>query len=897
MDWKSRIAAALAGGHTPDDGVIEELAQHARAMYEAARAEGASDEEAAARVGEQIERWRRDAERLGPRSGRPAAIEPPPAFPIRPLTGVAQDIRYAYRLLRREPRFTLLASATMALGIAATAVLFSVTYGVLMKPLPWPGADRLVLLKETRGGKPPRFNTFTNAAYLAWREDAATIDGMAAWSAQTVTLSGQGEPERVRITAATASLFPLLEAHPLIGSFFTDRDEVGDNGDVVVLSESLWRERYGAERGVLGRAVRLDGHPYTIIGVLPERLAYPDHRSRAWVPFHVPLTKGNSLSMFDAVAKLRRGVTPAQAAAEGTARGRFVADTGMTTIAIFGGAGPVGVTAVPIKQALTAEVRQPLIVLLAAVGLLLVAAAANVTGLQLARATSRRREIAIRAALGAGGARVMRQLLAESVLLGMTGAAAGLALTWLLHRVLPSVLPADFPRAADLHLDVIVVAFALVTSGVVSVAFGLLPALRARHIGLTTSLSEDGSAPVGMGGASRLGRTRAVFMAAQVAIACVLLIGASLLGRSFVALLTADRGYDPSGVLTARLSMPASLFSPERRFEAVTNVLERLAAMPGVADAAFTSELPLTPGGSTAATTMQLPSGRVAVQASPRVVSDGTFSALGMRIVAGRGFSKSDTQSAPPVAVVNRVFENRYCDGNALGAKIPMGVGYQDPDREATVVGVVDDIRYVGSNDSTQPEIYYTYSQLRGRLIVPVVTLLVRAPGDPRALAAALRSAVRDADVALVSESVMTMEDRMLAGLARPRLYTILLGGFAAFALAIAAVGLFGVLSYTVAQRSREIAVRSALGARPSQIVQLVVRQGLGIAVVGIAVGIASAVALARSMETFLYGVTSHDAVTFISVPLVLLAVAALACFFPARRAARLDPLRVLRGA
>jgi putative ABC transport system permease protein len=897
MDWNARITAAMArDGRIPDDDVVEELAQHARAMYDAARAEGASDAEAQARVGDQIERWRQDVDRLRHTSRRPAAVEPPPASSVSPLAGLGQDVRYAFRLLRRQPRFTLLASATMALGIAATTVLFSVTYGVLMKPLPWRGADRLVVLKETRGGRPPRFNAFSNAAYLAWREQATMIEDIAAWSQRTVTLTGQGEPERVRVTAATASLFTLLEAHPLLGSLFTEADEVAKNGNVVVLSESLWRERYGADPGVLGRALQFDGRPVTIVGVLPERLAYPDHTSRAWVPFHVPLATGNYLSMFNAVAKLRPGVGAAQAAAEGTARGRFVADTGMTTMAIFGSSGPVAIAALPMKDALTADVRQPLIVLLAAVGLLLVTAAANVAGLQLARATSRRREIAIRAALGAGSVRVIRQLLAESVLLGMMGAAAGLALTRILHGFMPIVLPADFPRAGDLHLDVVVVAFALLTSGLVSIAFGLLPALRMRRVDLVASLSEDGSAPVGVGAASRVGRARMLIMSGQVAIACVLLIGASLLGRSFLALLTADRGYDPSGVMTARVSLPDSMFRPERRYQIARQVLDRLSAMPGVSDAAVTSELPLTPGGSTAAFTLHGPSGPVSVQASPRVVSARSFSALGMRVIAGRGFSDSDTESSPPVAAVNRLFANRYLHGNAIGARIPMGIGYMDPDSDATIVGVVDDVRYLATNDSTQAEVYYSYRQLKGRLIVPVLTLLVRTPGDPAALAGALRSAVREADGMLVSESVMTMEDRMLAGLARPRLYTIVLGGFAVFALAIAAVGLFGALSYAVAQRSREIAVRSALGARPSQILQLVVRQGLTIALAGIVVGVLAAVVLARSMATFLYGVTPHDAVTFVSVPLLLLAVTAIACFIPARRAARLDPLRVLRS-
>jgi predicted permease len=896
MDWKPLIAAALsARDHAPDGDVVEELAQHARATYDAARAEGLSHADARAHVEALIACWSLDATRLHRKPRRSAAIEPPAATTSVPLAGFARDFRYAFRLLRRQPRFAVLASVTMALGIAATTLLFSVTYGVLMKPLPWPNADRLVLLKETRGGKPPRFNSFSNAAYLAWREKGTTIEDMAAWSVRTVTLAGQGDPERIRVTAASASLFPVLGARPLIGSLFTERDEV-NNTNVVVISESLWRERFGGTADVLGRSVLLDGQPQVVIGVLPERLAYPDHRSRAWLPFHVPLPAGNYMSMFDAVAKLRPGVTPAQSAAEGTARGRFVADTGMTTMAIFGDRGPVGVSAVPMKDALTADVRQPLIVLLVAVLLLLVAATGNVAGLQLARAASRRREMAIRGALGAGVSRLVRQLLAEGLLLGMSGAALGLALAWALHRIVPTVLPADFPRTNDVRLTAMVIAFALTASVVASIAFGLVPALRVRRLDLVASLSEDGSAPVGAGRASSVGRARMAIMAGQLAIACVLLTGASLLGRSFISLLTADRGYDPSGVLTARVSLPGSMYTPERRYELVRRVLDRLAATPGVAAAALTSELPLTPGGSTASFPIRTRSGPVQVQASPRVVSSRTLAALGLRVIDGRSFSDEDTETALPVAIVNRTFARRYLEGAAVGAKLPMGVGYGDFDTEATVIGVVDDVRYVSSNDAAAPELYYCFRQLAGRLPVPVVTLLVRTAGDPSALAGALRAAVREADGRLVSESVMTMEDRVLIGLSRPRLYTILLGGFAGFALVIAAVGLFGVLSYAVAQRSREIAVRSALGATPSQIVRLVVRQGLTIAAGGIVVGMAAAVVLARSMATLLYGVTPHDRVTFAAVPLMLLAVAALACFVPARRAARLDPIKTLRA-
>jgi predicted permease len=551
---------------------------------------------------------------------------------------------------------------------------------------------------------------------------------------------------------------------------------------------------------------------------------------------------------------------------------------------------------VPLKDAMTADVRQPLTVLLAAVLLLLVTAAANVAGLQLTRAIARRREMAIRAALGAAHARVVRQVVAESLLLGLLGGAAGLLVASGLHQWLPFVLPTDFPRVDDVALDATVIVVALLVSIGAGVVFSLLPLIHLRRLELATSLSEDGSSPIGTGPATRVGRTRMVMMAGQVAIACVLLVGALLLGRSFLSLLNADRGYDPSGILTARVSLPGSVYSPERRHQIVRGIVDRATLTSHATKMAFTSELPVTPGGSTAAFTLKSANGVIAAQASPRLVSAGAFAALGMRIVEGRGFTEMDIEAAPPVAVVNRAFARRYLENAAVGATLPMGVGYQDPAVQATIVGVVDDVRYLTSATVSMPELYYSYRQFSRRLPVPSVTFLLRTSGDPRALATDLRAAIREADDALVPDAIATMEDRILTGLARPRLYLILFGGFAAVALIVVCVGLFAVLSQTVALRSREIGVRTALGARPSDILGLVARQGLAITTVGLVVGMAAAAMLAQSMASFLYGVTPHDRISYVLVPLLLLAVATIACLGPALRAIRVDPVRVLRG-
>lgn len=899
MNWTTRVRAAFRNTTpVPEDEVIEELAQHARAMYDAARADGCSEEEAESRVAGQLALWTKEAAALKHRLRRPPAVVPPPAESSSRFTGLAHDVRYAARLLRRQPRHSLIAILTMAVGIAATTVLFGVTYGVLMKPLPWPNAERIIVIRETRGGTPPRFGDLTNAAYLAWREEAATLEQVAAWSQRAVTLSGAGEPDRIRVTAATASLFSVLGVGPLIGTLFESKDETAP---VAVLSERLWRERFGADPTVPGRSIQLDGASYTIVGVLRDAHAFPDRQARAFIPFTVRAAAGNSLSLFNAVALLRPGVTASQAAAEGTARGRFAADTGMTTRAIFGNSGPIEITARPMQEDLGAGVRRPLIVLLIAVGLLLATATANVASLQLARAVTRRREMSIRAALGAGSGRVLRQLLVEGIVLGLAGGAAGLVLASLLTRSLPAVLPADFPRPDSIGVDAMVVAFALAASIGTGIAFGILPVLRVRRLNPAEALAEDGTAPTGGGTRLRTARARMLIIAGQVAIASVLLVGASLLGRSFLALLNADRGYALSGVLSARLAMPPPMVAaPERRFAIIDQILERLSATPGITDAAFTSELPLTPGGSTSAFNLKSPKaegGIATVQASPRIVSPRYFRALSIRTVAGRVFTDADTQAAEPVVVVNQAFARQYLGESPLGAKLPV-VAYERPAgvTESTVIGVVDDARYPLSVENARPELYYSYRQFGGKLPVQTVTLLAKTTARAGAAPAALAAAIREADPRLAADAVMPLDDRLMVTLARPRLYAMLLGGFAAFALIIAAVGLYGVLSYSVTERSRELAVRSALGARRADILRLVIGQGITVTIAGLAAGMAAAAWLTRLLASELYGVVPHDAFTFAVVPVLLLCIAALACFLPARRAADLDPLRALKG-
>lgn len=901
MDWNERVRSAFAGRPTPDDDVIEELAQHAADAWQAARADGLDPAEAARTVERQVQAWAADAAALRRTPRRPLA-PPPPAPSTRRMAGLLQDVRYAVRVLRRQPGYTLAALVTMALGIGATTVIFSVLHAVLLKPLPWPGADRLVRVSETRQGGTNRMGTiFTNAAYLAWLDHPKTLEALAGYSSSPATLTGAGDPARIDVASVTASLFPLLGARAALGTLFSPAEERPGAERQVVLSDGLWRERLGGTAAAIGKTVQLDGQNYRVVAVMPRSFAFPDRHTRAWIPFFVqPVSDGtpgrSSISIFRAIGKLRPGVTPAQAAAEGTARARSGADLGLVVVAVFGSKGAADVAAVPFLEAETQEVRPALLVLLAAAALLLATATANVASLQLARASSRRREIAVRAAIGAHPRRLVRQFLVESSVVGLAGGAAGVALAASLHRALPRLLPANFPRVDDITLDLPVLAVAAALSIGTGILFGLLPAMQARRVNLVGSLAEDSLAPVGGGGRSQTARARAFIMAGQVAMACVLLLGALLLTRSFFALSSANRGYDPHNVLTASLPLPEPRYTGAARSAFVARLLGRLQAGPGVRAAAATTTLPLTARDMLGSFRMNSPSGdgTVTVQTAIRHVSPRYFAAMGVRVVEGRSFSDADTVTSQPVVIVNRAFARQYLKGRAVGQRIPSS--FSSAGGEAEVVGVVDDVRQRNVTDPTQPELYMSYSQMKDGVVHDEPNIVVRTAGNPALLVPTLRALVRDQDPTLALDEIRTMEDRVSSSLARPRVYAVLVASFALFALLVAAVGLFGVLSYTVALRTREIGVRAALGARPADIVRLVVRQGLAMALGGLVLGLALSVALLKYLSTLLYGVAVYDAWSYTIVLGSVAVIATLACALPAARAARVDPLTALRS-
>ncbi len=900
MDWTPIVRAALTRHRShPDENVVLELAQHAYAAWRAALAEGVAPDRAEVQIRSLVDGWCQDPA-IGRRPARPPVVEPPRTT-SRGAAGGWQDVRYGVRLIRRQPGAAAITVLVTALGIGAAATLFSLVYGVLLRPLPWPDADRLVQITESREGATRQLpNVLTNATYLAWRDQPATLESLAAFSDGQVTLTGTGEAERVRVAAVTASLFSTLRVAPLVGTTFREADEAPNAAKVVVLSYGLWQRRFGGRADIVGQPIELNGVPHTITGVMPRTFFFPDPGDVAWRPYNVPPVLSadpdmRSLTLFGAIARLGPGVTTQQADAEGTARCHAAPDLGLVGIAVFGTKGAGAVHTTPYLAAVTADVRPALIVLFIAVGLLLVAAVANIAGVQLARAVARRREVAIRSALGAGSARLSRQLLTENLLVGVAGGVLGLLLAAGLHRVLPAMLPADFPRLNDVAIDWRVAAFSLAAAVLSSLAFGVMPAAFTRRLNLVEALTEDSLAPVGGSLRTRVSRARASVMVGQVAIAAMLLVGALLLMRSFVGLLRFDRGFDAHNLLTVDVPLPNRLYTSARRAAFVDSLIERLQKVPGVTHAAATTVLPLTPRdvmmGFRMPPSAGTSEGGASIQTSLRVVSADYFAAMGVRVLDGRGFEPSDTIAAEHVAVVNRTFVRRYINGSPFSVRLPVRDNEQLP-----IVGVVEDVHGTKATDPAQPELYLLYDQSPKSLEYETPTLVVRTAGDPNDLVGTLRSLVREQDPSVALQSVMTMDARLGTTLAKPRLYAVVLGAFAGFALLVSGLGLFGVLSYSVAQRSREIGVRSALGATPRHIAALVLRQGLTVTLAGIAIGLAAAFVLARNLGALLYGVAAADPMSFAVVPVTLVIVSALACYPPARRAARVDPLSVLKG-
>ena len=909
MEWRRDVQAEFARlGKQADWSVVEELAQHAAAAYEAARADGMSAAEAETSVLALIRAWCNET--TGPhRIERPPLVEAASASRSR-FAGLGLDLRHAIRLIRRQPSYAVVSIVMIALGIAAATSLVSVVNGVLLRPLPWPTGDRLVRVYETR--QAPLIldakYALTNVTYRVWNEAPQTIDGVGAWLSTTMLVPSDAGLERVPTTIVTATLFPLLGASPLMGRSFTAADETSN--DTVVLSYGFWRERFGAQDAI-GKQITTGGRPRTVIGVMPPDFEFPTRETRLWTPYLIePFfeQRGGRLTsidiyIFSALARLKPGVTPAQAAAEASARLNTMlpAEIREEMIADAGSPGPLRVTATPMLDWMVNDIKPALWILLAAGTLLFAAAIGTVVNVQLVQATARRREVAIRSAIGAGSGRVARQLFVETTVIAAIGGTLGVALTVGILGALPWLLPEDFPRATHVALDQRVLALATGLTLVVAIAIGLLPSVIARKLRLTSALAEDGSAPIGQGLRTSAARSRALIITSQVAIAAVLLVGAAFLSQSFIRMLRVDRGYVPDNLITARVGFQGVGLPAGARAAFFSDLVDRAAAMPGALHAGLTNSLPLTPGDPRAIFSYDQGAKSFGknvpadVNALSHTVSPGYLASMGIRVVKGRDFTRQDTSTSELVMLVNETYVRRHLANDPLDVRVNATLDEQRPDANPwRIVGVVADVRHRSAAEPPEPEVYAPVAQMSNAYLGPQF-LTVRTARDPTAATGELRTLIRAISPNAVVDQVMTMDARITTSLARPRLYAVLLGGFASFALLIAGVGLFGGLSYGVSQRTREIGVRTALGATPLDIVRLVLKQGGVMVTSGLVVGFGVAAGTSRFLAGFLFGVTESDPATYAIVGLVLAVVAGVACTIPARRAARIDAITALR--
>jgi len=805
------------------------------------------------------------------------------------MSTLIQDLRYGLRTLLKAPGFTAIAVVTLALGIGANTAIFSVVHAVLLRSLPYPEPDRLVVVSEHQARIGDMSVSWPN--FLDWKEQSRTLSSFAAYRENQMTVSGTQEPAMLRVGEVSAALFPLLGARAQLGRAFLDAEDRPGVGPTVVLSDELWRSRFGADRGVVGRVVRLDAVPHTIVGVLPRGFGFFPKHVDLYRPIGLYgadvhwLSRGNHAGEY-VLARLAPGATLAQARTELAGimsrleRQYPDSNSGQTT------------SVVPLAEDLFHSVQPALWTLLAAVGLVLLIACVNVAHLQLARAAARQKEIAIRTALGAGRARIVRQLVTESLLISGLGGLLGLLVaSWTIGPLL-RLAPEAIPRLAETRLDPGVLIFTLALSIATGLLFGLTPAVSASRLDPQAALIEGGRGSTS--GRSR-GRLRTLLFVSEVALAFVLVIGSGLLIRSLLSVQSIPPGFDPEHVLALDVSLPDAKYTEDAdRYRFYQRAVENLRGLPGVqaASAVYCSPLAGRCWGSVyilsdrpAPAQAELPS------AAWNVVEPGYFSTLRIPLRQGRAFTEADGTDAAKVVIVNESFAKKWWpNGGALGKRVKQGFPKdQTPFRE--IVGIVGDVHQQSLDVPARPEVFIPWAQ-NG---MSSMTLLVRVPGSPRSIEKAAVAAVHAVDPEQSVSGIMPLSDYLAVSVASRRFTTLLLAFFGALALVLASVGIYGVVAFGVAERRREIGIRTALGARPSDVLALVVRGALRLAAVGMLVGAVAALGLARFLSSLLFGIGPSDPATFGGVAVLLAAVVLAACVIPARSALRVDPNSVLR--
>jgi len=799
-----------------------------------------------------------------------------------------QDLRYAARQLVRNRGFTIVAVLTLTLGIGANTAIFSVIRGVLLRPLPFPEPERLMLAVGVFGD---RRAGVTAPDFIDWRAGSRTLD-LAAMTTYNANLTGIDEPERVTAARVTANYFTVLGVRPLLGRVFTPDEEPEGAPHVVMLTEGFWRNRLGADSSALGRTLTLDDVPYTIVGVMGAGAEALQNGENLWVPLALRRKEiaATGARFLDVVARPHPGVTRERAS-----------DELQTIAARLKEVRPwsnkdVSAELVPMAEVVVGDSRRPLLLLFGAVGLVLLIACANVANLLLVRATARGRESAIRTALGAGPSRLIRQLLTESVLLALLGAAGGLLLAAWGTGLLVQALPAGTPRLDQVRLDGMVLVFTLIVATLTGIVFGLAPALRAARPDLVSELTE---AARGSGGRQKR-RLGAALIVSEIAVALVLLVSAGLLLRSFAAVTRVDPGFDTEHVTAVRIALPGGRYgSPAQVVLFYQSLLSRARQVPGVQESAVASSVPFGSAGYNFSIVIE---GRPAParledtpMIFPRVISAGYFHAMGIRLRAGREFESSDRSGAMRVGIINETAARRFFPGES-----PVGRRFTPDDDGGVlqVVGVVADVRAFGLSSEPRPELFLPIEQatpLHWDWTGRAMSLVVRSGTDAR-LDAPLREAVWSLDRSLPIYSTWTVRDLMAQSVAPRRLFMLLIAGFAAVALLLAAIGIYGVMTFTVSQRTRELGIRVALGAVRQDVFRLVVGRAMALTGLGLAIGVAGAVAATRLLTQSLYGVRPTDPTTYLAIAALMCVVTFGASYLPARRAARVDPMVALRN-
>ena len=892
-DFKQQIRDRLAGSSlspTREVEIVEELSQHLEDRYEQALSRGATEGEAyEAALFELKENGLlgleiRGVERSVQQDPVPMGIERGANI----IGDLAQDLHYGLRMLVKNPSFTIVAVLALALGIGANSAIFSVVNTVLLRPLPYKNPGRLVMLWEeaTHLGFPK--NTPSPANFIDWRAQNTVFEAMAAMVERSFNLTGVGEPERFDGRRVSANLFDLLGVQPQLGrAFRAEEDKPGSR--VVILSNGLWQHRFGGDPRVIGQAVSLNGESYTVIGVMPGSFQFPTRRDQLWVPlaFDAKEAASRGNHFLEVIARMKPGVTLQQAQAEmSTIAARLAQQYPEENLR-------VGSVVTALQEQVVGDIKPALLVLLGAVGFVLLIACANVANLLLARAAARQKEIALRLALGAGRSRLTRQFLTESVLLAVIGGAVGLLLSIAGLRVLKTFIPDTISQAQAISIDAKVLVFTGLVALVTGIIFGLAPAMQVSHLDINDTLKEGGRDAAG---GTRGNRIRALLVIGEIAVSFVLLMGAGLLINSFMHLRNLHPGFRANHLLTMKIPLSEVKYpDKERRSPFYAEVLRRVQALPGVQSAAVAGNLPLTYDGDS------MPIGIEGRTDPPpdqrpdvilRVVGPGYFSTMGIPLVRGRDFSEQDKADSARVVIVSEKTARHFWPGeNPIGKRLKPGSTNRNiPWIE--IIGVVKDVRQNDFVSEPKMQMYMPYQQLNS--FAPNA-LVVRTNVEPLSLTGAVRNAIWAVDKDQPVSNLRSMDEIVSEAVARQRFSMLLLGIFAALAMVLAAVGIYGVMSYSIAQRTREIGLRIALGAQKSDVLKMILRQGLRFVAAGLAIGLAASFVLTRVMASLLFGISATDPATFVSISLMLIAVALLASYIPAVRAMKIDPMLALR--